>query len=112
MALCAATNQAIWLRRLLEDLKFNTQEGVPIYCDSQSAIAIGKNPVQHRRTKHIQIKYHFVRESVKNGNIKLEYCKSEEQLADALTKALGGQPFERFRVQLGLRNKKARGSVE
>lgn len=112
MALCAATNQAIWLRRLLEDLKFNTQEGVPIYCDSQSAIALGKNPVQHRRTKHIQIKYHFVRESVRNGDIKLEYCKSEEQLADTLTKALGGQTFERFRAQLGLRNKKARGSVE
>lgn len=49
MALCATANQAIWLRRLLEDLRFCSQEGVPIYCDNQSAIAIGKNPVQHKR---------------------------------------------------------------
>ena len=51
MALCAAGNQSVWLKRLLEDLMFNDQVGVPIYCDSQSAIAIGKNPVQHRRIK-------------------------------------------------------------
>lgn len=112
MALCAATNQAMWLRRLLEDLRFSSQEGVPIFCDSQSAIAIGKNPVQHRRTKHIQIKYHVVREAERNGDIKLQYCKSEEQLADVLTKALGRQSFERFRDKLGLSNKMARGSVE
>lgn len=112
MALCAATNQAIWLRRLLKELNINTEEGVPIYCDNQSAIAIGKNPVQHRRTKHIQIKYHFVRESERNGDIQLRYCKGEDQIADIFTKALGGPIFERLREELGLSDKMASGSVE
>lgn len=53
IAVCAATNQAIWLQRLLEETGFKSQGGVPIYCDNKSAIAIGKNLVQHRRTKHI-----------------------------------------------------------
>jgi len=47
IAICAAANQAIWLQRLPEDIGFDSQEGVPIYCDNKSAIAIGKNPVQH-----------------------------------------------------------------
>lgn len=112
MALCAATNQALWLKRLLEELNYKDQGGVPIYCDNQSAIAIGKNPVQHRRTKHIQIKYHFVRESERKGDIKLEYCRSDEQLADIFTKALAGPSFDVFCEQLGLRYKMASGSVD
>lgn len=112
MALCATATQAIWLKRLGEDLGLCTQVGVPIYCDSQSAIAIGKNPVQHKRTKHMQIKYHKVREYEKNKDIQLQYCKGEEQLADIFTKALGGKLFEKFRDQLGLINKMTSGSVE
>ncbi|KAG7563872.1 Integrase catalytic core [Arabidopsis suecica] len=75
IAVCAATNQAIWLQRLMKDIGFDSQGGVPIYCDNKSAIAIGKNPVQHRRTKHIDIKYHFVREAEHKGLIKLKYAK-------------------------------------
>ena len=112
MAMCAAANQSVWLKRLLEYLMFNDQVGVPIYCDSQSTIAIGINPVQHRRTKHIQIKYHVVREYEKNGDIQLQYCKGEEQMADIFTKALGGKMFEKFRDQLGLINKMTSGSVD
>lgn len=103
MAMCAATNQASWLKRLLEDLGFRNQEGVTIYSDSQSAIAIGKNPVQHRRTKHIQIKYHIVREAERSGAIQLRYCRKEEQIADIFTKALGGQLFDMFRELLGMK---------
>ena len=103
MALSATANQAVWLRRLLEDLRFCSQEGVPIFCDNQSAIAIGKNPVQHKRTKHMLIKYHKVREYEKNHDIQLKYCRSKEQLADVFTKALGTRSFEFFRNKLGLK---------
>ncbi|XP_024013854.1 MATH domain and coiled-coil domain-containing protein At2g42465-like [Eutrema salsugineum] len=102
MALCAAANQATWLKRLLMDLGITTQVGVPIYSDSQSAIAIGRNPVQHRRTKHIQIKYHVVRDYEKSGEIQLMYRKGEDQVADVFTKALGGQSFDKLHNKLGV----------
>ena len=59
--------------------------------------------MQHRRTKHIEIKYHFVREAEQKGIIELEYCKRDDQLADILTKALGGSRFEDLRKQLGVK---------
>ncbi|XP_048612807.1 uncharacterized mitochondrial protein AtMg00810-like [Brassica napus] len=72
---------------------------------STSAIAIGKNPVQHRRTKHIEIKYHFVREAEQKGIIELEYCKGDDQLTNILTKALDGSRFEDLRKQLGVKSR-------
>jgi len=102
-AVCAATNQAIWLQRLFEDFGLKFKEGIPILCDNKSAIAIGRNPVQHRRTKHIEIKYHFVREAEHKGLIQLEYCKGEDQLADILTKALSVSRFEDLRRKLGVK---------
>lgn len=105
IAVCAAANQAIWLQRLLGEIGFNTEDGVPIYCDNKSAIAIGKNPVQHRRTKHIEIKYHFVREAEHKGLIQLKYCQGEVQLADLLTKALSTTRFEELRRKLGVGEK-------
>ncbi|CAA7014800.1 unnamed protein product [Microthlaspi erraticum] len=103
IAVCAATNQAIWLQRLFEDFGLKFEEGIPILCDNKSAIAIGRNPVQHRRTKHIEIKYHFVREAEHKGLIQLEYCKGEDQLADILTKALSVSRFEELRKKLGVK---------
>ena len=94
IAVCAAANQAVWLQRLFEDFGQKFEGGIPILCDNKSAIAIGKNPVQHRRTKHIEIKYHFVREAEQKGIIELKYCKGDDQLADILTKALGSSRFE------------------
>ncbi|GJV04779.1 hypothetical protein Tco_1338348 [Tanacetum coccineum] len=66
---------------------------IPLYCDSQSAIAISCNPVQHSRTKHIHTRYHFIKEQVENGIIELYFVRTEYQLADMFTKAL---PEERF----------------
>nr|KYP41864.1 Copia protein [Cajanus cajan]KYP41874.1 Copia protein [Cajanus cajan]KYP41875.1 Copia protein [Cajanus cajan]KYP41878.1 Copia protein [Cajanus cajan] len=65
-----------------------------IYCDNKSAIAITKNLVHHSRTKHIAIKYHFIREVETTKEIKMEYCKTEEQVADIFTKALPRGRFE------------------
>ena len=73
----AAACQAIWLRRILTDLNERQEDGTTIYCDNISSIALSKNPVFHGRSKHIEIRYHFIRELVENGDIKMEYCKSE-----------------------------------
>ncbi|XP_024004079.1 uncharacterized protein LOC112081549 [Eutrema salsugineum] len=94
IAVCAAANQDIWLQRLLGEIGLDSQDGVLIFCDNKSAIVIGRNPVQHRRTKHIEIKYHFVREAEQKGLIQLKYCEGEVQLADLLTKGLGVSRFE------------------
>lgn len=71
-----------------------------IYCDNKSAIAIAENPVQHGRTKHINVKYHAIREAEKNGEVKLKYCTSETQLADMLTKSITGKKPNYFKTQL------------
>lgn len=93
MAVTSATCQAIWLRRILQDMKFEQKEATVIYCDNQSTISMAKNPVHHQRTRHIDIRHHFIREQVAEGSIQLEFCNSREQVADLFTKAL---PLEKF----------------
>lgn len=70
--------------------------------DNQGAIAIAKNPVDHSRTKHIDIRYHYIRECVQNGQIQLQYCPTEDMKADILTKPLAKQKFEYLRREIGL----------
>ncbi|KAK4400978.1 Retrovirus-related Pol polyprotein from transposon TNT 1-94 [Sesamum angolense] len=101
IAAAATSNQAIWLRRILEDIGEKQEEPTTIYCDNKSAIAITKNPVQHSRTKHIDIKYHSLREATTRGEIELKYCGTEEQLADIFTKALPRNKFEELRMKIG-----------
>nr|GFA78623.1 hypothetical protein [Tanacetum cinerariifolium] len=73
----------MWMRTQLQDYGFNYNK-IPLYCDSQSAIAISCNPIQHSRTKHIHTQYHFIKEQV----IELYFVRTEYQLADMFTKAL------------------------
>ena len=70
--------QAIWLRRILTDLNERQEDGTTIYCDNISSIALSKNPVFHGRSKHIEIRYHFIRELMENGDMKIEFCKFEQ----------------------------------
>ena len=70
--------------------------------DNTSAINISKNPYQHRRTKHIDIRHHFLRDNVEKGLISMNFCSSENQIADIFTKALNREQFERNRLELGL----------
>ena len=74
VALGSATQEAIWLRRLMTDLNIRQTKPTTIREDNQGAIAMTKNPVGHKRTKHIDIKHHFIREAVSAGTIALEYC--------------------------------------
>nr|GEZ79067.1 retrovirus-related Pol polyprotein from transposon TNT 1-94 [Tanacetum cinerariifolium] len=87
MALSASCTQVMWMRTQLKDYGFDYNK-IPLYYDSQSAIAISCNPVQHSRTKHIHTRYHFIKEHVKNGIIELYFVTIEYQLADMFTKAL------------------------
>ncbi|KAL0392755.1 UNVERIFIED_CONTAM: Retrovirus-related Pol polyprotein from transposon TNT 1-94, partial [Sesamum radiatum] len=109
IAAAATSNHAIWLRRILEDMGEKQEEPTTIYCDNKSAIAITKNPVQHSRTKHIDIKYHSLREATTRGEIELKYCSTEEQLADIFTKALPRNKFEELRMKIGVYHKHIKG---
>jgi hypothetical protein len=73
---------------LLADLAQEQSSLIELYCDNKSAIAIAQNPVQHGRTKHINVKFHSIREAEKNLLVKLHYCPTDIQLADIITKAL------------------------
>ena len=103
VALSMATQEAVWLRQFLSDLAVS-EIGVPtvIMEDNQGTIAIARNPVRHARTKHIDIKYHYVREAVQNHAITLQYCPTEVMLADLFTKPLGKGRFEALRSAMGL----------
>ncbi|GKE76384.1 hypothetical protein Tco_1542504 [Tanacetum coccineum] len=77
---------------------------IQIYCDSKSAIAISCNPVQHSRTKHIAVRYHFIKEHVEKGTIELYFVKTDYQLADLFTKALLVDRFNYLVRRLGMRS--------
>ena len=98
----AAVNQAIWLRKILCDLNLKQWKNTEIIVDNQAAIAISHNPVFHGKTKHFKIKFFFLREVQKEGEIALVYCKSENQLADIFTKPLPVSKFEDLRKKLGI----------
>jgi hypothetical protein len=102
--IAAATSacQAIWLRRILDDLHFQQHDPTIIHCDSSSAIKLSKNPVLHGRSKHIDVRYHFLRDLSNEGTIELVYCRSEDQIADIMTKALKLDAFEKLRNLLGM----------
>ena len=72
------------------------------FCDNTSAVNIAKNPCQHKRTKHIDIRHHFLRDNVEKGFISMNFCTIENQIADIFTKALARDQFERNRLELGL----------
>ncbi|MCO5611035.1 hypothetical protein L7F22_065285 [Adiantum nelumboides] len=97
-----ATVDCVWIRRLLADLCECQQAPTTIFTDSQSAMAVARNPVFHARTKHIEVHYHYVRERLHAGEITLTYCPAQDNIADLFTKALSREKFEAFRKALGL----------
>lgn len=97
-----ATKEIKWLCQLLLDLGVKQYRPVRLYCDSQSAIHIVKNPVFHERTKHIETDCHHVRDAVTNGLLTMIHVRTHEQLADILTKPLGHSQFDKFIPKLGI----------
>jgi hypothetical protein len=103
MAITEGTKEAIWLRRLFGELKLqNLQVPTIIRGDNQGSLNLAHNPVYHGRTKHVEVRHHFIREKILSKEISLEFVPTGEQLADVFTKALGRVAFEKIRRQLGL----------
>ena len=101
IALSYAAQETIWLRRLVESLTVK-QDAASVFEDNQGAIALCKNPKDHGRTKHIDIRYHFVRNTVENKLVELRYCSTDQMIADAITKPLPRVKFEHFRSLIGV----------
>ena len=94
--------EMLWLRHLLRDLGFRQKKAMPLYCDNKAAIEIAHNPVQHDRTKHVEVDRHFIKEKLDGQIIFFPFVPSEEQLADILTKALSSKAFHDSLDKLGI----------
>jgi hypothetical protein len=94
--------QCIWLRNVLNHLHLTQSDCTTINCDNSSSIKLSKNPILHGRCKHIDVRYHFLRDLSRDGVIELKFCKSQEQLADIMTKALKVDSFNKLREGLGM----------
>ncbi|KAH9727503.1 hypothetical protein KPL70_008694 [Citrus sinensis] len=102
VAATSSSYEAIWLRKLLETLHNQQQGPTVIYCDNVSAIKLLKNPVLHGRSKHIDVRFQFLCDLCKDGVIDLVFCRSEDELADLLTKPLKLAVFVKLRSMLGI----------
>ncbi|KAJ9542154.1 hypothetical protein OSB04_028660 [Centaurea solstitialis] len=92
VATTSCCSQVLWMKTQLIDYGYKLKR-VPIYCDSESAIAIKSNPVQHSKTKHIDIRYDFIKDNVEKGNIEMFFVQTDFQLADLFTKPLDEKRF-------------------
>ena len=101
VAASEASKLSIWLGRLVTDLGIK-QELPVLHCDSQSAIQLAKNPVFHAKTKHVDVKYHFIRELIEDKQLQLVKVHTTENRADLLTKGLPKESFEQCRTLLGI----------
>ena len=93
IATTTAATQALWLSRMLVELLGRKVDVIELKVDSKSALALAKNPVFHERSKHIRIKYHFIRDCLEDGSIKASHIATTDQLANILTKSLGKSKF-------------------
>ena len=101
MALYDATKEALWLKSLAKTVNINVNN-VLFYEDNNRCIAIANNPSSYKLAKHIDIKYHYSREQIEKGNIRLKHVITEKQIADILIKPLGPVKFLRLRTEMGL----------
>ena len=105
IAMSEVVREILWYLRLLNDLRFHQQQ-VVVMVDSQGAIDFAKNAQFSQRTKHIDIKYHFIRDHIEKGTIKLQYISTKENIADIFTKPLGKSQFLNLRYKMGMRSLK------
>ncbi|KAK4325723.1 hypothetical protein Pmani_003666 [Petrolisthes manimaculis] len=102
MALASAIQEAVWLRKLAVDIQIDCKGPLLLYEDNKSTIAMSKNPQFHGKTKHIDIKFHYVREKCIENVIQLVYCPTNDMVADIFTKGLNKDKFKRLREMLGM----------
>lgn len=102
IAASETSKESVWLRRMLNQLGEKQSDPTPIHCDNQSAIKLVRNPEFHNRTKHISVRFHFIRDQQEQKEIDIDYVRTEDQLADLFTKPLHGPRFERLRTAIGV----------
>ncbi|XP_028236682.1 uncharacterized protein LOC114416002 [Glycine soja] len=102
IAAAMAACQALWLEALMEELNLRNCSPMRLLMDNKSAIDLAKHPVAHGRSKHIETKFHFLRDQVNKEKLELEFCRSEDQVADILTKPLKSIKFNELRDKLGV----------
>nr|GFA36057.1 hypothetical protein [Tanacetum cinerariifolium] len=102
VSLSACCAHVLWMRTQLTDYGFHFDK-IPMYCDSKAAIAISCNPVQHSCTKHIDVRYHFIKEKIEKGIVELFFVRTEYQLAELFTKSLSEERFKYLVKRLGIR---------
>jgi len=94
--------EVLWIRSLISFLNLDVSEPTLLYEDNQSCIKLTSNPEYHKRTKHIDIKHHFIREKVQDGTVQLKYIHTTDQEADILTKSLSTSKFKNDLLKIGL----------
>eukprot|EP00253_Pinus_taeda_P005172 PITA_05172 len=97
-----ASKEALWLRQILSEFGFDQQHPTTLWCDNQSAIQLCKDPVQHQRSKHIEIHMHFIRKLIHDYVLEVQYCSTDDQVAFIFTKALTEAKFTKLRYMLGV----------
>jgi len=102
VASAEAAKELIWLWYLLQDLHHPPSQPTPLFMDNRGASLLAKNPVHHNRTKHIDIRHHFIRQCVSDGSINIKLISTGDNAADLLTKSLGHIKLHLFRSLIGL----------
>ena len=96
--------EGLWLQKLSKELRIIIELSIKFYCDNKAAISVSHNPVQHDKTKHIEVDRHFIKENFEKGIICMTYIPTKEQLADIFTKGLQKSNFEDFICKLDMIN--------
>ena len=104
VALSSAAQEAVWLQKLLIELNYADEKPILLFEDNQSTICLAKSNKSHSKSKHMDIKYNFVKDMVNKNKVLLEYCPSSEMLADIFTKGLPSERFSRLRLLLGMKS--------
>lgn len=99
MNMATCSQEAVWLSNFMSELGYR-QQPITLYCDNQGAMALANNPIHHNRSKHIDIKHHFIRECLLKHVVTLEWVSTDRMVADLLTKPLSPKLFERQRDNL------------
>ena len=102
IATLEAVKEAVWIGPFLEEFHQTRIYPIPLYCDNKGAIALAKNPENHQRTKHIDVRYHYIREKEEDGTIAIKYLPTEQMIADGFTKSLPSTQQRSFAESLGL----------
>ena len=106
VAATEAAKEAVWLRKFLKDLEIvpDNEQPITLYCDNSGAVANSKEPRSHKRSKHIERKYHLIRDIVARGDVKVEKISTHDNIADPFTKTLSSRVFDKHVEGMGLKD--------